>query len=145
TALNVDYANDPELQESIEMLGIDEDVMIKSAAILAGIGSLFIPGFTALISTIIYLVITKIIKKAVSFSQLYSMNVYVLLISAIGVLFNALLSYVLSGHSTFMFTSLAAMMQTDNLMLESVMTVIELFAICVLILTNIGLETVAIF
>src|SRR5690625_5751064 len=63
TALNVDYANDPELQESIEMLGIDEDVMIKSAAILAGIGSLFIPGFTALISTIIYLVIAKIIDR----------------------------------------------------------------------------------
>src|SRR5699024_3245848 len=49
TALNVGYANDPALEESGEMLGRDEDVMIKSAAILAGIGSLFIPGFTALI------------------------------------------------------------------------------------------------
>ena len=145
TALNVDYANDPELQESIEMLGIDEDVMIKSAAILAGIGSLFIPGFTALISTIIYLVIAKIIKKAVSFSQLYSMNVYVLFISAIGVLFNALLSFVLSGDSTIMFTSLAAMIQTDNLMVESVLSMIELFAIWGLILTIIGLQTVANF
>src|SRR5699024_10320786 len=145
TALNVDYANDPELQESIEMLGIDEDVMIKSAAILAGIGSLFIPGFTALISTIIYLVIAKIIKKAVSFSQLYSMNVYVLFISAIGVLFNALLSFVLSGDSTIMFTSLAAMIQTDNLMVESVLSMIELFAIWGLILTIIGLQTVCNF
>src|SRR5690625_7637428 len=115
TALNVDYANDPELQESIEMLGIDEDVMIKSAAILAGIGSLFIPGFTALISTIIYLVIAKIIKKAVSFSQLYSMNVYVLFISAICVLFNALLSFFFTGVSLILFIFLVSLFKLDNL------------------------------
>src|SRR5699024_6978535 len=62
TALNVDYANDPELQESIEMLGIDEDVMIKSAALLAGIGSLFIIGFTDIISTFFYLVLAIVLK-----------------------------------------------------------------------------------
>src|SRR5699024_12839024 len=63
TALNLEYANDPELQESIEMLGIDEDVMIKSAAILARIGSLYTSGFTAFIYTSIFLVIARIIIK----------------------------------------------------------------------------------
>src|SRR5699024_4018173 len=115
TALNVDYANDPELHESIEMLGIDEDVMIKSAAILAGIGSLFILGFTALISTIIYLVIAKIIKKALSFSQLYSMNGYVL--------------FVLSGDYIIMCTRLAETIREDTVMVESVVFVIKLIGI----------------
>src|SRR5699024_12468252 len=71
------------------------------------------------------------------------MNVYVLFISAIGVLFNALLSFVLSGDSTIMYTSLAEMIQTDNLMVESVLSMIELFAIWGLILTIISLQTVA--
>src|SRR5699024_12559094 len=112
---------------------------------LAIIESLLINVFIYFIFTIIYLVIAKIIKKAVSFSQLYSMNVYVLFISAIDVLFTALLSFVLSGDSTIMFTSLAAMIQTDNLMVESVLSMIELFAIWGLILTIIGLQTVANF
>src|SRR5690625_7907507 len=60
TALNVDYANDPELKESIEMLGIDDVVMIMSAEILAGIGRLFIHGITIFISSLIYLVISNI-------------------------------------------------------------------------------------
>lgn len=145
TALNIDYANDPELQESIEMLGIDEGLMIKFSAILVGLGSLLIPGLTALISTIIYLVVAIVIKKPVSFGQLYSMNVYILFITALGVLFNALLSFVLTGDSTVMFTSLAAIIQTDNLMITSVFSMIEVFTIWGLILTIIGLQKVANF
>lgn len=145
TALNVDYANDPELQESIEMLGIDEGLMIKFSAMFVGLGSLFIPGLTALISTIIYLVVAQVIKKPVSFSQLYSMNIYIFFISALSVLFNALLSFVLTGDSTVMFTSLAAIVQTDSLMIKSMFSMIEIFTIWGLILTIIGLQKVANF
>lgn len=145
TALNADYANDPSLQESIDMLGIDEGLMIKFSAILVGLFSLFIPGLTALVSTLIYLVVAFAIKKPVSFSQLYSMNVYILFITALSVLFNALLSFVLTGDSTVMFTSLAAIIQTDNLMIKSMFSMIEIFTIWGLILTIIGLQKVANF
>ncbi len=145
TAMNIDYSNNPEIQEAIEVIGIDEDVMIKSGAILAGLGNLIIPGIIALISTVIYLVISKVIKKQVSFSQLFSMNIYILFISAIGVILNGLLSTVLTGDSSILFTSLAFVIPTDNIMLENIFAMIEIFTIWGLILTVIGLQIVANF
>lgn len=145
TALNIDFTHDPALQESIEVLGVDERMMIQLSALLAGLGSLFLPGIRALISTIIYIIIAKIIKKPVSFSQLFSMNTYILLISALGVLVNGLLSFILIGNASISFTSLAAIIQTDNLALESVFNMIEVFTIWGLVLTIIGLQKVANF
>lgn len=145
TALNIDFTSDPKLQESIEVLGLDEGLMIQLSAVFAGLGSLFLPGLTALISTVIYLVIAMVIKKPVSFSQLFSMNTYILFISALSVLVNGLLSFVLTGESTLLFTSLAAIIQTDNLMIESVLSMVEIFTIWGLILTMIGLQKVANF
>lgn len=145
TALNIDFTSDPKLQESIEVLGIDEGLMVQLSAVFAGLGSLFLPGLTALISTVIYLVIAMVIKKPVSFSQLFSMNTYILFISALSVLVNGLLSFVLTGESTLLFTSLAAIIQTDNLMIESVLSMVEIFTIWGLILTMIGLQKVANF
>src|SRR5699024_4170567 len=138
TALNIDYANDAELQESIEMLGIDEGLMIKFSAILVGLGSLFIPGLTALISTIIYLVFAIVIKKPVSFSQLYSMNVYIVFITSIGVLFKVLLLFVKTADSTVIFTCLAANIQTDNVMITRFLSMVEVFTVLGLILTIIS-------
>lgn len=145
TAMNIDYSNNPEIQEAIEVIGIDEDVMIRSGAILAGLGNLILPGITALITTVIYLVISKVIKKQVSFSQLFSMNTYILFISAIGVLLNGLLSTVLTGDTSTLFTSLAYVIPTDNIMLENVFAMIEIFTIWGLVLTIIGLQIVANF
>ena len=145
TAMNIDYTNNPEIQEAIEVIGIDESLMIRSGAILAGLGNLIQPGITALISTVIYLVISKVIKKQVSFSQLFSMNTYILFISAIGVLLNGLLSTVLSGDPSILFTSLAFLIQTDNVMLENIFVMIEIFTIWGLVLTIIGLQKVANF
>lgn len=145
TALNIDYTNDPEIQEAIQLFGMDESFMIQLSAIIIGVGNFIRPAITALISTIIYLVIALVIKKPVSFSQLYSMNVYILFISALSVLLNGLLSIVLTGDPTILFTSLAGTLQTDNIMLEKVLAMIEIFTIWGLVLTIIGLQKVANF
>lgn len=145
TALNIDYTNDPEIQEAILLFDMDESLMIQFSAILAGVGNFILPGITALISTIIYLVIAMIIKKPVSFSQLFSMNTHIMLISALSVLLNGLLSIVLTGDSTVLFTSLAAIIQTDNIVLEKALSMLEIFTIWGLVLTIIGLQKVANF
>ncbi len=143
TALNIDYTNDPEIQEAIQILGMDERFMLKISALLAGVANLIIPGLTALITTVIYLVIAKVIKKPISFKQLYSMNTYILFISAIGMIVNGLLSMIITKDPSVVLTSLAAVIQTDNMMIKNVLIMVEFFAIWGLVLTIIGLQKVA--
>lgn len=143
TALNIDYTNDPEIQEAIQILGMDERFMLKISALLAGVANLIIPGLTALITTVIYLVIAKVIKKPISFKQLYSMNTYILFISAIGMIVNGLLSMIITKDPSVVLTSLAAVIQTDNMIIKNVLIMVEFFAIWGLVLTIIGLQKVA--
>ncbi|HLQ83021.1 MAG TPA: Yip1 family protein [Pseudogracilibacillus sp.] len=143
TALNIDYTNDPEIQEAIQILGMDDRFMLKISALLAGVANLIIPGLTALITTVIYLVIAKVIKKPISFKQLYSMNTYILFISAIGMIANGLLSMIITKDPSVVLTSLAAVIQTDNMMIKNVLIMVEFFAIWGLVLTIIGLQKVA--
>ncbi len=143
TALNIDYTNDPEIQEAIQIFGMNEDLLIKISALLAGVGNLIIPALTALITTVIYLVIAKVIKKPITFKQLYSMNTHILFISAIGMIVNGLLSMIITKDPSIVLTSLAAVIQTDNLMIKNVLIMVEFFAIWGLVLTIIGLQKVA--
>ena len=46
------------------------------------ITGLFTPIFGVLIATVIYLIIAKIARSEVSFKQLFSMNTYIMMISA---------------------------------------------------------------
>src|SRR5699024_1627453 len=118
TALNIDYTNDPEIQEAIQILGMDDRFMLKISALLAGVANLIIPGLTALITTVIYLVIAKVIKKPSSFEQLYSMQTYTLLSSVIDSIATDLLSMMITIDAAVVLTRCAAVIQTDNMMIK---------------------------
>ena len=145
SALSIDYSNDPAMQDALDVLALDPQVMIFITAIFAGIMSLFAPIFMVLVSSVIYLIIAKILKSDVSFRQLFSMNTFILMISVLSVLLNAVLSFIMPANTNILFSSLGSIIQTGNPIIDSVLSVFEVFTIWGLIITAIGLQRVADF
>ncbi|MGM8212175.1 Yip1 family protein [Virgibacillus sp. W0430] len=133
---------------SMEMEGMDAEslAMIQTfAAVGSVIGGLFIPIFTVLISSFIYWVIAKIAKSEVTFKQLFSMNTYILIISAISLLINGAIMAAVGVEiedQNIMFTSLGSLVSADGV-LGAVLNSFEVFSIWVVILSAIGLNKVA--
>ncbi|MGM8364084.1 Yip1 family protein [Virgibacillus sp. W0181] len=133
-----------------EVGGMDEEsmAMVKTFAVIGSvIGGLFIPILTVLISSFIYWVVAKIAKSEVSFKQLFSMNTFILLISAIGLIINGVIMAMVGvdlDNPDVMFTSLGSLVD-GNGVLAAALNSIEVFAIWGIILTAIGLQKVANF
>lgn len=118
----------------------DEIAMVEMFAKITGaVMGLFIPIISVLISSAIVLAIAKIANKDVTFKQLFSMNTFIYLIPALGVLINGLIRMLMGGNSEIFVTSLAGLMNSDS----AVLGAIELFSIWHLILFGIGLNKVA--
>ncbi|WP_368654079.1 Yip1 family protein [Ornithinibacillus sp. 4-3] len=130
----------PELQD----VEIDQEMAALIDAftkIGATIGGVIMPLLTTLISTVIYFLVAKIAQSSVSFKQLFSMNTFILLITAIGLIVNGFIYMLIDGTADVSPTSLGYILNQNNVIYNS----IELFSIWNLILSAIGLHKVANF
>lgn len=125
--------------------GMDEE-LVAGIEIITTIGiiivGIFIPIFTVLISSFIYWVIAKITKYEVSFKQLFSMNTYILIVSALSLIVNGIVIALTKGNPEIMFTSLGSVLGTGGVF-GAVFDSIEVFSIWGVILAAIGLHKVA--
>ena len=77
------------------------------------ITGLFTPIFGVLISTVIYLIIAKIARSEVSFKQLFSMNTYIMMISALSMIINGIGVALLGGTAGTIYTSLGSLIGAE--------------------------------
>ncbi|WP_312471205.1 Yip1 family protein [Neobacillus sp.] len=131
--------------ETLIGTGIPEDqaeiilVVTKVTMMVMGI---FSPIIGILISSAIQLVIAKIANSPVSFKQLFSMNTYIMIIGAIGLILNMAVSYAIGGSPKIYITSLAGFLNQEK---AGVLSSVEVFALWGVVLTAIGLNKTAQF
>ncbi|PAE18330.1 YIP1 family protein [Bacillus sp. 7504-2] len=118
------------LADAEQILGFTKTITVVSVFIVALVG--------ILISAVIQLIIVKIAGKNVTFKQLFSMNTYIALIGAVGMLLNTLIQISIGGDTSIYVTSLGSLFNSDSTVLAS----FEVFSIWTLILTAIGLHKV---
>lgn len=116
----------------------DAELILGFTKITTAVSGIVAPIIGVLISTVIYLIIVKIAKKETTFKELFSMNTYIMVIGAAGLLLNNLLQMVIGGNPGVYVTSLAGLLNSDSLVLAT----FEVFSIWQLVLTAIGLHKV---
>lgn len=131
--------------ETLIGAGIPEDqaeVILVVTKVTMAVMGIFSPIIGILISSAIQLVIAKIANSAVSFKQLFSMNTYILIIGAVGLILNMAVRYVIGGSSEIYITSLAGFLNQEKV---GVLSSVEVFGLWGVILTAIGLNKTAQF
>lgn len=127
--------------------GVPEELMADMAVfntITMIVTGLFTPIIGILISTLIYFLIAKIARSEVRFKQLFSMNTYIMILSAISIVINGLGVVLLGGMSGAIYTSLGSIIKVEGAM-QGLLDGLEVFAIWGVILTGLGLIKVANF
>lgn len=114
------------------------ELVLPLTKFTTAVGGLFAPIFGVLISTVIYFIIVKIASKNTTFKQLFSMNTYILVIGAAGLLLNNLIQYLVGQNSDIFYTSLGGVLGSDS----PVLSTFEVFSIWQLILVAFGLHKV---
>ena len=115
----------------------EADMVAATAKAFTAMSGFISPVFTILFMTVIYFIILKIARKNTTFKQLFSMNTYIFVVQAVGLLINSLLMMVIDSSSGSAITSLA-LFNRDWSMLNA----IELFTIWKFVLTAIGFHLV---
>ena len=115
----------------------EADMVAATAKAFTAMSGFISPVFTILFMTLIYFIILKIARKNTTFKQLFSMNTYIFVVQAVGLLINSLLMMVIDSSSGSAITSLA-LFNRDWSMLHA----IELFTIWKFVLTAIGFHLV---
>jgi len=109
------------------------------------ITGLLTPAISILISTVVYLIIAKIVKSAVSFKQLFSMATFIYIISVLSIFINALAFLAISNPDpNLLLTSLNSLVEAEGA-LGAFLGSIEIFTVWGMILSAIGLQIVAKF
>jgi len=109
------------------------------------ITGLLTPAISILISTVVYLIIAKIVKSEVSFKQLFSMATFIYIISVLSLLLNSIAFFAVSNPDpNLYFTSLNSIVGAEGA-LGAFLVSIEIFTIWGMILSAIGLQIVAKF
>src|SRR5690625_897547 len=109
------------------------------------ITGLLTPAISILISTVVYLIIAKIVKSEVSFKQLFSMATFIYIISVLSLLLNSIAFFAVSNPDpNLYFTSLNSIVGAEGA-LGAFLGSIEIFTIWGMILSAIGLQIVAKF
>jgi Yip1 domain len=119
------------------MTAQEADMVAATAKAFTAMSGFISPVFTILLTTIIYFIILKIARKNTTFKQLFSMNTYIFVVQAVGLLINSLLMMVIDSSSGSAITSLA-LFNRDWSMLHA----LELFTIWKFVLTAIGFHLV---
>lgn len=118
-------------------------LMLTFMKFLIGFIGLIAPVISILIISAIHQLVTTVAKTGVKFKQLFSMNTYIYLITALGVAFNNVANYLLNAsEDDSNITNLSYYVNGDGLV-SVVLSNIELFSIWALILTALGLHKVA--
>lgn len=93
--------------------------------------------------SVIHLLVAKIASLKVTFRKLFSMNIYIFFISAIGTLLNGVIAALFKLDKTF--TSLGLFFSDEQSVTFVIVNHFELFTIWTIILTAFGLKTVGKF
>lgn len=117
-------------------------ILLLFTKVLAVIGSLIAPIIGLLIKTVVLLIIAKIIQSTVSFKQLFSMNIYIGVIGAIGVLINTSVVLVSGTNDITMIATSLSSVITASGALAGLLSSIEIFNIWMLILTALGMQVI---
>ena len=115
----------------------EADMVAATAKAFTAMSGFISPVFTILFMTLIYFIILKIARKNMTFKQLFSMNTYIFVVQAVGLLVNSLLMMVIDSSSGSAITSLALFNRDWSLL-----SAIELFTIWKFVLTAIGFHLV---
>ena len=115
----------------------EADMVAATAKAFTAMSGFISPVFTILFMTMIYFIILKIARKNTTFKQLFSMNTYIFVVQAVGLLINSLLMMVIDSSSGSAITSLALFNRDWSLL-----NAIELFTIWKFVLTAIGFHLV---
>lgn len=123
--------------------GIPEDqaeIALGFTKVTLAVTGIFTPIIGVLVSSAIQLLIAKFGSSSVSFKQLFSMNTFIMIIGAVGVILNMAIRYAIGGNPDIYITSLAGLLNHDK---PGVLGSIEVFSIWSTILTAIGLHKTA--
>ncbi|MEK3800716.1 YIP1 family protein [Peribacillus sp. FSL H8-0477] len=130
-----------QIYEGLDLSGEELDIAILIGKVTAVITGILSAGLGALFSSVILLLIAKIVRSGVTFKQLFSMNIHLMVISALGLILNTAVGIAIDQSSTIYFTSLAGVLNSDSAVLGS----IELFSIWSAVLLGFGLQKTADF
>jgi hypothetical protein len=125
--------------------GVPEDqveLVLTITKVTVAITGIITPIIGVLISSAIQLAIAKIASSPVSFKQLLSMNTFIMIIGAAGLILNMAIRYVIGGNPEIYITSLAGLLNQEK---AGVLGSIEVFGIWSVVLTALGLNKTAQF
>lgn len=117
----------------------EAEMVMMFSRVGVAITGIFTPVVVALISGGIYMIFIKIAGSDATFKQIFSMNIYILVIGGIGLLVNMALRAAIGGNPEIFITSLAGLMNSEK---PGVLGSIELFSIWQSVVTAIGLHRV---
>lgn len=125
--------------------GVPEDqieLVLTITKVTVAITGIITPILGVLISSAIQLAIARIASSSVSFKQLLSMNTFIMVIGAAGLILNMAIRYAIGGNPEIYITSLAGLLNQEK---AGVLGSIEVFGIWSVILTALGLHKTAQF
>jgi len=137
----IDFMNDPNLAGMSEEEMMMVTMFSQIGFVIVGV---FTPVITLLISSVVHIIIAKIVRSEATFKQLFSMNTYIFIISAISMIVNGIVFMMIGGDPEKLFTSLNSIIGAEGI-LGAVLNSIEVFTIWGLIITAMGLQVVARF
>jgi hypothetical protein len=125
--------------------GVPEDqveLILGITKITVAVTGVIAPIFGVLISSAIHLAIARIANYSVTFKQLFSMNTFIVIIGATGLILNMAIRSAIGGNSEIYITSLAGLLNQEK---AGVLGSIEIFGIWSIVLTSLGLQKTARF
>ena len=137
--LNINNAGVPMIE------GLTEEEVVFFTNVMTVVVGLFTPIFSVLFTSVIYLLIAKIVQSNVTFKQLFSMNTYIMIVAALSLIVNGIFVLVMGGgpeNQDALFTSLGSIINADGA-IGILLNNIEIFSIWTVVLTAIGLQQVA--
>jgi hypothetical protein len=117
------------------------DLVLTITKVTVVISGLISPIISAIVGSAILLAISKFVNSSVTFKQLLSMNVYIMIIGAVGLVLNMAIRNAIGGNPYVNVTSLAGLFNQER----GVLSYIDVFSIWGLVLTAIGLQKTAQF
>ncbi|MBO1002829.1 Yip1 family protein [Pseudogracilibacillus auburnensis] len=129
------------------LAGMSEDELMfvtMGAQIVLILTGLLSPVITVLVLSVIHIIVAKMTQSTVSFKQLFSMNSYIYMISALSFLLNGLVTLFVGGNNEIYFTSLNSIIGAEGAF-GAFLNYIEIFTIWKIIITALGLQIVARF
>ncbi|KON85505.1 permease [Sporosarcina globispora] len=117
----------------------EAEMVMMFSRVGVAIAGIFTPVVVALISSGIYMIFIKIAGSDATFKQIFSMNVYILVIGGIGLIINMALRAAIGGNPEIYITSLAGLMNSEK---PGILNSFELFSIWQTAITAIGLHRV---